>query len=130
MRRGATPADLMLDCVRWWGEVAGADAPRWSSPHEIVFEAPVARLRDFSTAGPRSKVVPTLVLPPQAGHDSCIVDYSAQQSQMRTILNAGLTRAFTLDWIGATAGDQGRHHRRLPRRHRPRRSTTSAAAPT
>jgi poly(3-hydroxybutyrate) depolymerase len=43
------------------------------------------------------------VLPPQAGHDSCIVDYSPQQSQMRTILDAGLTRAFTLDWIGASA---------------------------
>jgi poly(3-hydroxyalkanoate) synthetase len=42
------------------------------------------------------------VLPPQAGHDSCIVDYSPEQSQMRTIIAAGLTRAFTLDWIGAT----------------------------
>ncbi len=102
IRRRATPADLMLDCVRWWGEMAGRRPPSWSSPHEIVFEAPVARLRDFSTTGPRSAVVPTLVLPPQAGHDSCIVDYSTSQSQMRTILDAGLTRAFTLDWIGAT----------------------------
>jgi poly(3-hydroxyalkanoate) synthetase len=31
------------------------------------------------------------------------VDYSPQQSQMRTILDAGLTRAFSLDWIGASA---------------------------
>ncbi|OAI40268.1 esterase, partial [Actinobacteria bacterium SCGC AG-212-D09] len=45
----------------------------------------------------------TLVLPPQAGHDSCIVDYSTAQSQMRTILEAGLERAYALDWIGATA---------------------------
>ena len=102
IRRRATPTDLMLDCVRWWGEMAGRRMPSWSSPHEVVFEAPVARLRDFSTAGPRSEVVPTLVLPPQAGHDSCIVDYSGSQSQMRTILDVGLTRAFTLDWIGAT----------------------------
>jgi poly(3-hydroxyalkanoate) synthetase len=41
-------------------------------------------------------------LPPQAGHDSCIVDYSAEQSQMRTIVDCGLTRALSLDWIGAT----------------------------
>lgn len=102
IQRRATPADLMLDWVRWWGEMAGRRAPGWSSPHEVVFEAPVARLRDFSTAGRRSRIVPTLVLPPQAGHDSCIVDYSAQQSQMRTILDTGLTRAFTLDWVGAT----------------------------
>jgi poly(3-hydroxyalkanoate) synthetase len=92
----------MLDYIRWWAEVSRRRPPSWSSPHEIVFEAPVARLRDFSTTGRRSKVVPTLVLPPQAGHDSCIVDFSSEQSQMRTILETGLTRAFTLDWIGAT----------------------------
>ena len=102
LRRQATPADLMLDCVRWWGEIAGRRRPSWSTPHEILFEAPVARLRDFSPAGSRRKVLPTLVLPPQAGHESCIVDYSPEQSQMRTIVEAGLTRAFTLDWIGAT----------------------------
>jgi poly(3-hydroxyalkanoate) synthetase len=66
-----------------------------------VFEAPVARLRDFSTSRSRS-LIPTLVLPPQAGHDSCIVDYSPEQSQMRTILQSGCTRAYSLDWLGAT----------------------------
>ncbi len=76
--------------------------PSWSSPHEIVFEAPLARLRDFS-AGPARGVLPTLVLPPQAGHDSCIVDYSPEQSQMRTIVASGLTRAYTLDWVAATS---------------------------
>jgi poly(3-hydroxyalkanoate) synthetase len=66
-----------------------------------VFETPVARLRDFSTAKPPA-VVPTIVLPPQAGHDSCIVDYSPAQSQMRTVLEAGLEHALSLDWVGAT----------------------------
>jgi poly(3-hydroxybutyrate) depolymerase len=73
-----------------------------ASPNEVVFEAPVARLRDFSSPG-HGEVLPTLVLPPQAGHDSCIVDFSPAQSQMRTILAAGLERAYALDWIGATA---------------------------
>ncbi len=67
-----------------------------------MFETPIARMRDFTTSRPRG-LVPTLVLPPQAGHDSCIVDYSAAQSQMRTILGSGLTRAVSLDWIGASA---------------------------
>jgi poly(3-hydroxybutyrate) depolymerase len=113
LRRRATPPELLLDCVRWWGEIATRRRPSWSSRNEIVFEAPVARLRDFSarraSAGVVSTarrasaaVVPTLVLPPQAGHDSCIVDYSPEQSQMGAILDAGLSRAFTLDWIGAT----------------------------
>jgi poly(3-hydroxyalkanoate) synthetase len=75
--------------------------PTWTSPHEIVFETPLARLRDFSTSQ-RPDLVPTLVLPPQAGHDSCIVDYSTEQSQMRAIVAAGLERALSLDWRGAT----------------------------
>jgi poly(3-hydroxybutyrate) depolymerase len=103
LARGATPFDLARDWGRWLEVSTARERPSWSTPHEIVFEAPVARLRDFSTSGSRARTVPTLVLPPQAGHDSCIVDFSPQQSQMRTILDAGLTRAFTLDWIGASA---------------------------
>jgi poly(3-hydroxybutyrate) depolymerase len=103
LARGATPFDLAREWGRWLEVSTARERPSWSTPHEIVFEAPVARLRDFSTSGPRVRMLPTLVLPPQAGHDSCIVDYSPQQSQMRTILDAGLTRAFTLDWIGASA---------------------------
>jgi poly(3-hydroxybutyrate) depolymerase len=103
LERGATPLELARDWGRWLQVSTERCRPSWSTAHEVVFEAPVARLRDFSTAGPRARVVPTLVLPPQAGHDSCIVDFSPQQSQMRTILDAGLTRAFSLDWIGATA---------------------------
>jgi len=102
LRRGATPPELLADWIRWWGAAADRRRPGWTSPNEVVFEAPVARLRDFSTAR-QSRVLPTLVLPPQAGHDSCIVDYSPEQSQIRTILAAGLERAYTLDWIGATA---------------------------
>jgi poly(3-hydroxybutyrate) depolymerase len=102
VRRGATAQDMVWDAVKWWDAATRRERPRWSTPHEVVFEAPVARLRDFSTAAESDTVVPTLVLPPQAGHDSCIVDYSPEQSQMGAIREAGLTRAFTLDWIGAT----------------------------
>jgi poly(3-hydroxybutyrate) depolymerase len=102
LRRRATPLQLASDCARWWGLMATRRRPAWSTPHEIVFDASVARLRDFSPPDASPSIVPTLVLPPQAGHDSCIVDYSAQQSQMRAILHAGLTRAYSLDWIGAT----------------------------
>ncbi len=90
-----------LDVPRWLEVVTTRGQPTWATPHEVVFETPIARLRDFSTSRPRG-LVPTLVLPPQAGHDSCIVDYAADQSQMRTILDSGLTRALSLDWIGAT----------------------------
>src|SRR3954453_10882454 len=75
--------------------------PRWATRHKIVRRTRLTRLRDFSTPSP-SDVVPTLVLPPQAGHDSCIVDFSADQSQMRTISAVGLDRLYSTDWIGAT----------------------------
>src|SRR5579875_947036 len=91
---------------RWLELIASRRPPSWTTPHEIVFETPIARLRDFSTGGLRG-LVPTLVLPPQAGHDSCIVDYSADQSQMGAIRDAGLTKALSLDWIGATPATAG-----------------------
>ncbi|HET9126007.1 MAG TPA: alpha/beta fold hydrolase [Solirubrobacteraceae bacterium] len=91
-----------FDFGRWFDVMAQRRPPRWATPHELVLDTPVARLRDFSLPGARRGLVPTLVLPPQAGHDSCIVDFSAEQSQMRAIREAGLARAFTLDWLGAT----------------------------
>ena len=93
----STPPDLN----RWLRTINRRQAPCWKTPHEVVFETPLARLRDFSTAQPPD-LVPTIVLPPQAGHDSCIVDYSPEQSQMRAVLEAGLEHALTLDWVGAT----------------------------
>jgi poly(3-hydroxyalkanoate) synthetase len=90
-----------LNLPRWMELTMTRKPPSWTTPHEIVFEDPIARLRDFSTSQTPG-LVPTLVLPPQAGHDSCIVDYSDEQSQMQAILASGLERAFSLDWVGAT----------------------------
>jgi poly(3-hydroxybutyrate) depolymerase len=95
----------LLDHLRWWNHMVRRQVPEWASPHEIAFEAPLARLRDFSRT--RRGLVPALVLPPQAGHDSCIVDYSSTQSQMGAILEAGLERALALDWLGATRATAG-----------------------
>jgi poly(3-hydroxybutyrate) depolymerase len=97
LERGPRPLELL----RWWQLMAQRQAPQWASEHRIVLHTPLARLRDFSVPGAPDRL-PVLVVPPQAGHDSCIVDYSAQQSQMRTILAAGLHRAFALDWVSAT----------------------------
>lgn len=99
--RGASPLDVSRDLVRWWQLTTTRTPPQWASFNTVVMETPIARLRDFSDIGAHD-VVPTLVLPPQAGHDSCIVDYSVDQSQMKVIKAAGLTRAYSLDWVGAT----------------------------
>jgi len=101
LTRGVTPLDVMVDHTRWLSAITSRRRPTWSTPNRVCWEAPVARLRDFSPNAPVD-VVPTLVLPPQAGHDSCIVDFTPHQSQMRTIFAARLERVFTLDWIGAS----------------------------
>jgi poly(3-hydroxyalkanoate) synthetase len=95
-----------FELARWLELTTVRGRPKWSSPHQVVWEQPLARLRDFSPPA-AAEVIPTLVLPPQAGHDSCIVDYSPGQSQMRTILAAGLERAYALDWVGASAATAG-----------------------
>ena len=106
LRQSTTPGRNTHDARRWWRHVLTRRRPQWHNEHEIVFETPIARLRDFSQ-GSTDEVVPTLVLPPQAGHDSCIVDFQPSQSQMMVIREAGLTRAFTLDWVGATRATSG-----------------------
>jgi poly(3-hydroxybutyrate) depolymerase len=100
LRRSATPLDVALDASLWWREMTSRRPPTWASPHRVVLESPIARVRDFTIGA--DPVVPTVVLPPQAGHDSCIVDYSPEQSQINTIQAAGLTRLHSLDWLGAT----------------------------
>ena len=119
--RAATPAEVVADASRWLELLSSRRTPRWAHPHEVVDQTAVARLRDFSN-GSSDPVVPTLVLPPQAGHDSCIVDYSSEQSQMETIRAAGLERGSTR-WTGSAP----------PRRRRTRGSTTtwrSSTAPS
>jgi poly(3-hydroxyalkanoate) synthetase len=100
-KRGAMPWDVANDTLRWWQAMNERSKPEWSSPNELVLSSPIAGLRDFSN-GSQARVTPTLVLPPQAGHHSSIVDYSSDQSQIDTIRGAGLTRVFAMEWVGAS----------------------------
>jgi poly(3-hydroxybutyrate) depolymerase len=99
--RGVTPLDVAFDVSRWWNETASRGEPAWATPNRVVLESPLVRLRDFSSSR-ADDLVPTLLVPPQAGHASCIVDYSAEQSQVKTARAAGLTRLYSLDWVAAT----------------------------
>ena len=90
------------DLLRWAEVAMDRREPRWHSPNTVIADGPLTALRDFSD-GSESPVVPTLVLPPQAGHHSSIIDFSPRQSQMQTIRAAGLERAFALEWKPATA---------------------------
>lgn len=100
--RGASPAEVMDDAVTWMRLTQGRREPTWASPSTVLAEDLVARLRDFSPEG-ATAALPTLILPPQAGHHSCIVDFSPRQSQVGTAIAAGLDRVYVLEWLGATA---------------------------
>ena len=63
-----TPFDMAMDGMRWWQLMTDRRPPKWASRHRIVRTTPLTRLRDFSGGSP-SNLAPTLVLPPQAGHD-------------------------------------------------------------
>lgn len=98
-RSRLSPLDLTEDTLRWWEVVTDRHEPQWSTDHREVRHWPQARLLDFSTSGTG---IPTVILPPQAGHASTIVDYSAEQSQVRTAQNAGLDPVHVLSWSPAT----------------------------
>ena len=106
--------------LRWWNAMNDRSEPRWHRANAIVFSTPYAHLRDFSAAdadggvddasagqSTSAVVVPTLVLPPQAGHSSQVVDFSPAQSQLDVIAAAGLSRVYALDWRPATTATRG-----------------------
>jgi poly(3-hydroxybutyrate) depolymerase len=106
LERGATPVDVLDDAATWMRTVGGRREPTWSLPNEIVLSSPIIRLRDFSPPEAMA-TIPTLILPPQAGHHSCIVDYSERQSQVGVALAAGRDRLFVIEWLEATAATAG-----------------------
>lgn len=100
-RRRADILDVATDFAEIWRVTTLRERPRWAHPNTIRRRWPLANLRDYSVPGDDT-LVPTLVLPPQAGHDSCVIDYAHGQSQMLTLRDAGLTKLYCLDWRTAT----------------------------
>lgn len=99
--RRTTPLTLAEDVAEWWRAATVRTPPAWQSRHRVVRTWPQARLLDFDD-GSSAAGTPILVLPPQAGHASTIVDYSAGQSQVQTARSASRLRVCALDWLPAT----------------------------
>jgi poly(3-hydroxyalkanoate) synthetase len=101
--RAAHPVGLVAQGTRWLSTMAQRRQPEWHLPHRTVHRTPFAHVHDFSPEDADPGVVPTLVLPPQAGHSSHVVDFAPGQSQLAVILDAGLTRLYAMEWRPATA---------------------------
>jgi poly(3-hydroxybutyrate) depolymerase len=101
LARGAAPLDVAADAARLWDIALRREPPTWATANEVVLSTPLALLRSFCEPS-GSTLVPTLIVAPQSGHASSIVDYSPDQSQVNAIRSAGLGRVYALDWRGAT----------------------------
>ncbi|MBW0115632.1 DUF3141 domain-containing protein [Pseudonocardia abyssalis] len=87
----------------WWSTMLDRREPRWHRANTIALTTPFAYLRDFTApTDVDHDVVPTLVLPPQAGHSSHVIDFSPRQSQLAVLAASGLTKLYALEWRPAT----------------------------
>jgi len=75
--------------------------PQWATANKVIYDVHTFTLRDFSTVLSNDEI-PTLVVPPYAGHTSTIADFHQGQSLIGTLLQNGLKRVFALEWRSAT----------------------------
>ncbi|NMM86339.1 hypothetical protein B2J88_18560 [Rhodococcus sp. SRB_17] len=100
-RRRADIIDVATDFAEFWGAVTSRECPQWTHRNDIVGQWPLADLRDFSP-GISSTPTPTLVVPPQSGRASTIVDAAEDRSLVGTLLDAGAVSLYCIDWNEAT----------------------------
>ena len=91
--------------LKFFKEVVTTDIvkplPQWATANKVVYSVHTFTLRDFSI-GDAKDGIPTLVIPPYAGHTSVIADFYKGQSLIATLLQNGVLRVFSIDWHSAT----------------------------
>lgn len=96
--------DAFAQNIKALGEIARIESPpppEWATENRVLLDLDTTLLRDFSSAGTQD-VLPVLVDPPYAGHNSAIADYIKGQSLIETLLAAGLPRVLAMEWKTAT----------------------------
>jgi poly(3-hydroxyalkanoate) synthetase len=73
--------------------------PTWTTENSIKLELQNVILRDFSVGKDEDAI---LIIPPQAGHHSCIADFGRGQSLVEAALKAGRKSVYVTEWKGAT----------------------------
>jgi poly(3-hydroxybutyrate) depolymerase len=80
------------------------DSPTWYSSNEVVQRKHKTALRRFTE---NKKGTPLMVVPPEAGHDSLIVDYGPGQSLVESAKKNYKGDIYVLDKLPATYKDAG-----------------------
>jgi len=93
------------DIMKFWFEILSLPTkPEWSTSNSDVLDSTCFTLKRFSS----NRVgMPILILPPQAGHSSCICDYDVpNQSLVHTCLTQTNNPIYAVDWKSATYRDR------------------------
>ncbi len=92
--------DFYTKCLKTLGEIyRPIPVPEWTTAHRVKLELPNVILRDFSVGQDEDAI---LIIPPQAGHHSCIADFAHGQSLVEAALKAGKKSVYATEWKGAT----------------------------
>jgi poly(3-hydroxybutyrate) depolymerase len=93
----ATPYE---DLMKFYSTAFYRGKPEWSTPNSAIYEDDAVVLRRF---GDGRTGEPLLIVPPQAGHHSCIADYSPDHSLVRTCLKETTGPVFAIEWKSSTS---------------------------
>ncbi|HII15973.1 MAG TPA: DUF3141 domain-containing protein [Nanoarchaeota archaeon] len=98
-------ASLQLKIAKFFAEVVRPlPKPEWATKNEVSLSLDNAVLRDFSL---QQSDAPVLIIPPQAGHHSCIADYDKSQSLVEASLKAG-KETYAAEWKSASYSQRNR----------------------
>jgi poly(3-hydroxybutyrate) depolymerase len=92
----ATPYE---DLMKFYGTALHCGKPEWSTPNRAIYEDEAVVLRRFDD---NRTGEPLIIVPPQAGHHSCIADYSPDHSLVRTCLDETTGPVYVIEWKTST----------------------------
>lgn len=86
------------EVLKYCSELMITQRPDWISGYEVVEDDAAYRLLSFNGDGKNGQV-PVLIVPPQAGHHSCIADFgSPEQSLVNTCIERTQNVVYALEW--------------------------------
>jgi poly(3-hydroxybutyrate) depolymerase len=86
------------EVLKYCSELMITERPDWISRYDVVVDDPAYRLLSFNTKQ-KNDSVPVLIVPPQAGHHSCIADFgSPEQSLVNTCAKRTGNVVYGLEW--------------------------------
>ena len=86
------------EVLKYCSELMITEKPDWITCHEVIEEDTAYRLLGFNMDS-RKEEPPVFIIPPQAGHHSCIADFgSPAQSLVQTSMRTTGNAVYAMEW--------------------------------